>query len=51
MNRSYQMITASMLVAVCISLTWLNAPLLPTILGTVGTGLLVFLRNRRATGV
>ena len=48
MAHSTRLIIGSCLVATVVALAWLEAPLVPTVLGAFGTGLLLYWRARRA---
>jgi hypothetical protein len=44
---SAQLIGASVLISMVIALVWLQAPVVPAILGAGATGTLLYLRRRR----
>jgi UDP-N-acetylmuramyl pentapeptide phosphotransferase/UDP-N-acetylglucosamine-1-phosphate transferase len=48
MVRSTQIILGSMIIGVCLALMWFNAPIVPTLLGAVGAGGLLYWRSRDA---
>ncbi len=49
MNRSTQVIGASVLVGIVIALVWFKAPLVPALIGAAGAGLVLAWGSRRVS--
>ena len=48
MDRTTQLICASVLVGTLMALAWFNAPIAPAVIGATGAGLVLYLRRGRA---